>query len=41
MKQEIKINFEIYHATCASDRRSDTEQNQNKIAVFGLNAHPN
>jgi hypothetical protein len=38
VKQEIKIDYKIYHATCATDRRSDTEQNQNKIAIFGFNA---
>ena len=38
MKQELKIDFEIYYATCATDRRSDNDQNQNKIAVFGFNA---
>ena len=41
VKQEIKIDFEIYHATCATDRRSDNDQNQSKIAVFGFNTHPN
>ena len=41
VKQEIKIDFKIYHATCATDRRSETDQSQNKIAVFGFNANPN
>ena len=38
VKQEIKIDFKIYHATCATDRRSGNDQSQNKIAVFGFNA---
>jgi hypothetical protein len=38
VKQEIKIDFEIHHATCATDRRSDNNRSQNKIAVFGFNA---
>ena len=41
VKQELKIDFNIYHATCATDRRSDTDQSQNKIAVFGFNAFDN
>ena len=36
VKQEIKIDFEIYWATCATDRRSDSDQSQNRIAVFGF-----
>jgi hypothetical protein len=41
VKQEIKIDFGIYHATCATDRRSDNDQSQNRIAVFGFNANLN
>ena len=39
MIQEIKIDFPAYYATSAIDRRSCSQQTQNKLAIFGLIAH--
>ena len=40
MKQEIKIKFPADYAIGAIDRSGYNDQSKNKIAVFGLVAHP-
>ena len=35
-KQDIKIDFQVYYSTAAVDRRSDKDQKNNMLAIFGL-----